>query len=70
MLGRTSLSDATLIECVRVAESIQGDADKTRVLLVAVERSAGRPAVRARIRDAARSVRSNGEYRRLMDALG
>jgi hypothetical protein len=39
------------------------------VLLAAIPQAANKPALRARIREAARKVHSDFEYRRLMDAL-
>jgi hypothetical protein len=37
--------------------------------MVAIERSAGKPAVRSEIRNAVRAIHSDGEYRRVMSAL-
>jgi beta-lactamase regulating signal transducer with metallopeptidase domain len=69
LLGHGSLSEATLLGCVDATEGIQIDNDKMRVLLSVIQQSASKPSVRARVREAARKVRNNNEYRRLMEAL-
>jgi hypothetical protein len=49
--------------------TVGSDGDKASVLLLAAERHASNPLVRASLEKALRSVHSDGEYRRVIEAL-
>jgi len=69
LLGRSGLSDRTLIETVHCASGINSDGEKARVLVAVADHSSGKSEVRDEIKTAAKSIHSDGEYRRVMAAI-
>lgn len=67
-LNGTPGKDSVLL-IVHSAERINSDGEKARVLARVAQRYAGDPQIAAALRTAARSIRSDGEYRRVMSVL-
>jgi beta-lactamase regulating signal transducer with metallopeptidase domain len=69
LIGRSGLSNRSLIETVHYAAEISSDGEKARVLVAVADHSSGKSDVREEIKTAAKTIHSDGEYRRVMAAI-
>ncbi len=68
-LNAATLPRDTVLLVIHSAERISSDGEKTRVLTRIADRYGNDAQVSAALRTAARSINSDGEYRRLMNSL-
>jgi beta-lactamase regulating signal transducer with metallopeptidase domain len=63
------VSNRTLLEAVHLAAEIHSDREKTLALVAIAAHSKSKPDVRRQIKEAARSIRSDDDYRRVLAAV-
>jgi hypothetical protein len=63
------VSNRTLLEAVHLAAEIHSDREKTVALVAIAAHAKGKPDVRRQIKDAARTIRSDDDYRRVLAAV-
>jgi head-tail adaptor len=68
-LNGATLGRDSVILIIHSAERINSDGEKSRVLTRVAQRYQSDPQVAAALRNAAKSITSDGEYRRVMSML-
>jgi hypothetical protein len=69
VLERPDASAEVMIAAVQSAARVSSDGEKGRLLMAALNHASGKPAVRTEVRNALKTLDSDGEYRRVANEL-